>query len=82
MPPAVTVTDQAITGGSTTVAEAVTDGPGWLVIHAGQDGKPGPLLEYSPRQVGTIRTALSNTLRTPIQEYGAADCTPAGRGLD
>jgi plastocyanin len=45
--PAVTVTDQPIVDGSITVGEAISNGPGWLVIHAQQDGRPGSVLGYS-----------------------------------
>ena len=46
--PSVTVADQEIVDGKVTIAEVVSDGPGWLVIHAQADGKPGPILGYSP----------------------------------
>jgi plastocyanin len=46
--PSVTVADQEIADGKVVVAEVVSDGPGWLVIHAQADGKPGPILGYSP----------------------------------
>lgn len=48
LPASVAVTDQDISGGSVTVDEVVSAGPGWLVIHAQADGKPGPILGYSP----------------------------------
>ena len=44
--PSVTVADQAITDGMVTVAEVVSQGPGWIVIHAQADGKPGPIIGY------------------------------------
>jgi plastocyanin len=46
--PSVTVADQEIADGKVTIAEVVSNGPGWLVIHAQADGKPGPILGYSP----------------------------------
>jgi plastocyanin len=46
--PSVTVADQEIADGKVVVAEVVSDGPGWLVIHAQADSKPGPILGYSP----------------------------------
>lgn len=46
--PSVTVAAQEIADGKVTVAEVVSDGPGWLVIHAQANGKPGPILGYSP----------------------------------
>jgi plastocyanin len=45
--PSVTVADQEIVDGKVTIDEVVSDGPGWLVIHAQADGKPGPILGYS-----------------------------------
>ncbi len=46
--PAVTVADQAIVGGMVTIAQVVSSGPGWLVVHADNEGSPGPVLGYSP----------------------------------
>jgi hypothetical protein len=46
--PSVTVADQEITDGKVIITEVVSDGPGWLVIHAQADGRPGPILGYSP----------------------------------
>ncbi len=46
--PAVTVADQPIADGAVTIASVVSDGPGWMVIHAQADGKPGPVLGYAP----------------------------------
>ncbi|RME13862.1 MAG: hypothetical protein D6802_00350 [Ardenticatenia bacterium] len=46
--PSVTVMDQDITDGTVTVAEVVSDGAGWIVIHAQAEGKPGPILGYAP----------------------------------
>jgi plastocyanin len=45
--PSVTVADQEIVEDKVIIAEVVSDGPGWLVIHAEADGKPGPILGYS-----------------------------------
>jgi len=45
--PSVTVADQAIVEDSVTIAQVVSDGPGWLVVHADNGGKPGPVLGYS-----------------------------------
>jgi plastocyanin len=46
--PSVTVADQTIVEDSVTIAQVVSAGPGWLVVHADADGKPGPVLGYSP----------------------------------
>jgi len=45
--PSVTVVDQAIVEDSVTIAQVVSAGPGWLVVHADNGGKPGPVLGYS-----------------------------------
>jgi len=51
--PSVTVADQEIVEDSVMIAEVVSDGPGWLVVHAQADGKPGPILGYSAVGSGT-----------------------------
>jgi plastocyanin len=45
--PSVTVADQAIVEDSVTIAQVVSDGPGWLIVHADNSGQPGPVLGYS-----------------------------------
>ncbi|MCS6844426.1 MAG: YceI family protein [Caldilineales bacterium] len=45
--PSVTVADQAVVDGKVTVAEVVSVGPGWIVIHADDGGKPGPVVGYA-----------------------------------
>ncbi len=47
MIPSVTVNDQEISDDMVTVAEVVSDGPGWIVIHADQEGAPGPVVGHS-----------------------------------
>jgi plastocyanin len=56
--PSVSVADQALAGDSVTIADVVSDGPGWLVIHAQADGKPGPILGYSPVSSGENRNVV------------------------
>lgn len=46
--PRVSVVDQAVVDGQVTVTEVFSKGPGWLVIHADREGKPGPVLGFSP----------------------------------
>ncbi len=53
--PAVTVADQPVVDGKVTVTEVASDGPGWLVIHAQADGKPGPIVGYSRVDDGANR---------------------------
>jgi plastocyanin len=50
--PSVTVANQAIVDGKVTIAQVVSAGPGWLVIHAQTDGAPGLVLGYSPVKEG------------------------------
>ncbi len=50
---AVTVADQELGAGNTVIiAEVVSDGPGWLVIHANADGAPGPVIGHAPVNAG------------------------------
>lgn len=50
--PSVTVIHQVVSDGMVAVAEAVSTGPGWVVIHADQDGQPGAVLGHSPVAAG------------------------------
>jgi predicted lipoprotein with Yx(FWY)xxD motif len=50
--PFVEVSDQDIVDDSVTIAEVVSSGPGWLVIHAEADGNPGPVLGYTAVEDG------------------------------
>jgi LPXTG-motif cell wall-anchored protein len=50
--PSVTVSDQAIENGTVTVDQVVSDGQGWIVIHAQQDGAPGPVIGHAAVQDG------------------------------
>jgi plastocyanin len=61
--PSVTVADQEIVEDRVIIAEVVSDGPGWLVIHAQADGKPGPILGYSAVVEGS-NTALQVAIDT------------------
>ncbi len=56
--PSVTVADQDIVDDKVTIAEVVSDGPGWLVIHAQADGKPGPILGFSPVSDGASAAVM------------------------
>jgi plastocyanin len=56
--PSVTVADQELVDGKVTIAEVVSDGPGWLVIHAQADGKPGPILGYAAVSDGANATLM------------------------
>ncbi len=45
--PSVTVEDQEVDAAKVYIAEVVSDGPGWLVVHKQVDGKPGPVVGYA-----------------------------------
>jgi plastocyanin len=50
--PSVSVADQPIENDTVTVAKVVSNGPGWIVIHADKNGAPGPVLGYAPVKDG------------------------------
>jgi|AMFO01.1.fsa_nt_gi Uncharacterized protein conserved in bacteria len=50
--PSVTVNNQPIKNGTVTVARVVAFEPGWIVIHANANGKPGPILGYTAVKPG------------------------------
>lgn len=50
--PSVTVEDQQIVNESVIVQEVVSDGPGFIVIHADDAAAPGPIIGYSPVEHG------------------------------
>lgn len=67
--PSVTVNDQAIQDGTVTIAQVVSDGPGWIVIHADQNGAPGPVVGHAAVSDGennnvvvTIDTASATSM--------------------
>lgn len=66
--PSVTVADQDIVDGTVTIAEVVSDGPGWLVIHAQKDGKPGPVLGHS-----AVSDGVNTNVVVEIDVSGAAE---------
>ena len=45
-----------------TIYTVTSEGPGWVVIHADQDGEPGPILEQIWVNGGTNRIARSEFL--------------------
>lgn len=59
--PRVVVADQAIKDGTVTIGEVLSNGPGWLVIHADAKGSPGPVIGYAAAPDG-----LSLNLAVPI----------------
>ncbi len=67
--PDVQVTDKGIVDGVATIASATSPGPGWIVIHAEADGKPGPVIGYAPLAEGKntdIPVEVDETAVTPL----------------
>jgi len=50
--PSVTVQDQEIVNESVVVQEVMSDGPGFIVIHADEEGAPGPVIGYTAVEHG------------------------------
>jgi hypothetical protein len=46
--PNVQVAGTGIVDGAVTMVRVTVPGPGWVVIHADADGKPGPVIGYAP----------------------------------
>jgi hypothetical protein len=44
--PAITVARQELEGGAVTVEQVYSEGPGWIVIHADDNGQPGEVIGY------------------------------------
>ena len=53
--PEVAVRDQSIEEGTVTVRKVVSDGPGWVVVHADDSGRPGAVLGYTQVRGGSAR---------------------------
>jgi plastocyanin len=59
--PSVTVTDQPLEDSSVTVDTVVSDGSGWMVIHAeAEGGGPGPVIGHSAVSDGTNQDVIVN----------------------
>lgn len=50
--PSVTASDQEIADNTVTVDEVVSEGAGWIVIHADSDGSPGPDIGHAAVEEG------------------------------
>ncbi len=69
IPNSVAVADQAISADNTvTIAEITAAVPGWLVIHAQADGKPGPVLGHAP-----VAAGFNENITVEIDPAGATD---------
>ncbi len=58
--PAVKVSDQPVSGGTVTVDEVDSPGPGWIVIHVNSAGSPGPIIGWSQVKPGVNRNVQVN----------------------
>lgn len=68
MSPAVEVSDQVVLDGTVTVDYIVSPGPGWMVIHADNDGAPGPVIgqrELSPGENFNVAVEIDAAAATP-----------------
>lgn len=63
--PSITVGDQTSDGATITVTQVTAAEPGWLVIHANVDGKPGPVLGQVSVPAGTTDTVVVS-LSSPL----------------
>lgn len=67
--PSVTVSDQISLNGSVVIESAVSDGPGFIVIHADNgEGGPGPVIGHAPLNPGdnfNISVDITATQATP-----------------
>ena len=50
--PSVTVEEQELVDGTVTVPAATAAQPGWMVIHADDNGAPGPVIGFAPVESG------------------------------
>ena len=66
---AIVAFDQQLTNDSIVVASAIIPSDGWLVVHADNNGQPGPVLGSSPVGAGTnpaVMVALGSEGITPV----------------
>ena len=65
--PSVQVEDQKVRMNRVKIAQVVSDGQGWLVIHADRDGGPGPVIGYKKVKDGVnknVRVKLDKEMVT------------------
>ncbi len=56
--PEVIVSDQALENGKVSIEQVSSTGPGWLVVHAQADGKPGAVLGYTQVSAGVTNNVI------------------------
>ena len=67
--PNVQISEAGIVDGSVSIVRAVVTGPGWVVIHADNNGRPGAVLGYAPLDEGennNISVDIDADAATPI----------------
>ncbi len=67
--PEVQVQDQAIADSRVTIQKVVSAGPGWIVIHADNGGKPGPVVGWAAVAKGenpNVVVAIDTKRATPV----------------
>ncbi|MBL8132529.1 MAG: hypothetical protein JNL42_11785 [Anaerolineae bacterium] len=67
--PSVTVSDQVVFGDTVTIAEVVSAGNGFLVIHIDNGGSPGPVAGFAPVYMGVnkdVKVAINTAMATPM----------------
>jgi hypothetical protein len=65
----VSVNDQKAVMGAVSIAEVLSNGPGWLVIHADRNGAPGPVIGYAAVSEGLVKNLavkIDETKATPV----------------
>jgi len=67
--PKVSVSDQYIENGTVTINRVVSSGPGWLVIHADNNGAPGADLGWAPLKAGVNWNVRVNLDPAKATEY-------------
>lgn len=64
----VSVRDQLIRAGSVVIDQVVSDGPGWIVIHADNGGAPGAVIGFR-----FVANGLNSNVEVMIDEAFATD---------
>jgi hypothetical protein len=67
--PGVTVKDQTIDDARVVIADVVSAGPGWIVIHIDAKGSPGPVIGWAAVREGDnidVTVAIDASKATPI----------------
>jgi hypothetical protein len=65
----VTVKDQKAAMGAVSIDEVLSNGPGWLVIHADKNGAPGPVIGFAAVSEGLVKNLavkIDESKATPV----------------